>query len=426
MSSGWIPEFLLSFRENYSWTLFKKDCTAGITVAILSIPLAMAFAIASGVTPDRGLFTAIIAGFLISALGGSRYQIGGPTGAFVIILYGVVERTGYEGLALSSLIAAALILAMGLFRVGTWVQYVPRPLVIGFTTGIAVIVFSSQIKDFFGLSIGIVPASFLEKWALYLEAFPTLDFTSLSLSLTTLGLIILLRKWWPKIPWGVSGIAAATLVCYFFDLPVETIQSKFGGIPDRLPFPQLPSFALFSEQKIEILKNGFAIAFLGAVESLLSALIADGMTGTKHLPNRELIGQGFANFASILFGGIPATGAIARTVANVKSGAQTSVAGMMSSLFLLFILLFCAPLVSLVPLSALSAVLVVVAWNMSERHHFIGFLKAPNFDLVILLIAFLFTVFIDITAAIVVGMLLAYLKKYLETSSDRKALSGKE
>ena len=422
MSRIWLPQSLLSLRKGYSFEDFKKDLIAGITVAVISIPLAMAFAIASGVTPDRGLFTAIVAGFLISALGGSRYQIGGPTGAFVVILYGVVQRTGYEGLAVSSLIAALLILAVGLFRLGTWIKYVPHPLVTGFTTGIAVVVFSAQMKDFFGLSMAAVPADFIEKWAAYFKAFGTLNPATVCLSIGTLSLIVFLRKFAPKIPWGISAIAAATLICYFFDLPVETIRSKFGQIPSGLPSPHLPSFAILHENFAEVVKNALAIAFLGSIESLLSAVIADGMTGTRHHPNSELIGQGIANFASTLFGGIPATGAIARTAANVKSGAQTPVAGMLNAFFLLLILMFCAPVVSLVPLSALAAVLIVVAWNMSEKHHFASLLKAQNSDVLILLIAFFFTVFVDITAAIFVGMFLACLTFMRKMSDHAKSI----
>jgi len=428
MSHSWLPQSLLSFK-NYSWAIFKQDCIAGITVAVISIPLAMAFAIASGVRPDQGLYTAMVAGFLISALGGSRYQIGGPTGAFVVILYGIVQKTGYEGLAVSGLIAALLIFLFGVFRFGSWIRYVPHPLITGFTTGIAVIVFSSQIKDFFGLQMGPVPADFIEKWAAYFTALPTLDFVNLGLSSGTLACILLLRRFAPRVPWGVTAIIGATIIACAFHLPVETIQSKFGALPRHLPWPAFPDLTLWNEHGIELFKNALAIAFLGAVESLLSAVIADGMTGTRHLPNQELIGQGVANIASILFGGIPATGAIARTAANVKSGAQTPMAGMINGFALLGILLFLSPLVSLIPLCALSAVLIVLAWNMSELSHFVQILKAPPADVTILLVGLVFTVFIDITAAIVVGMFIAslnFMKRMGESSKMVVEPSGHE
>ncbi|OGN64525.1 MAG: sodium-independent anion transporter [Chlamydiae bacterium RIFCSPHIGHO2_12_FULL_49_9] len=414
-----LPKSYLYLRSGYSTVFFKKDLLAGLTVAIIALPLAMAFAIASGVAPEKGLITAIIAGFLISALGGSRVQIGGPTGAFVVIVYGIIQRTGYEGLAVSTLIASALLLMFGLFRLGSWIKYVPHPLITGFTTGIAVIIFSSQMKDFFGLKMGVVPADFVHKWIAYFQAFNTFSSPTLLVSVSTLGVILFFRKFVPKIPWGIAAIVIATSICVLFQLPVETIQSKFGEIPRSLPWPELPSFSGLSGKWGEIFTDGVTIAFLGAIESLLSAVIADGMIGGRHKSNCELIGQGIANFFSVLFGGIPATGAIARTAANVKTGAETPVAGMLHAVFLFLIILFFAPIVSQIPLAALSAVLVMVAWNMSEIDHFVRLFKAPFGDVATMLTAFLLTVFVDITVAISLGMVLAsffFMKKMSEFS----------
>jgi SulP family sulfate permease len=403
-----IPKSFLCLGSGYRWSTFKKDLVSGVTVGIIALPLSMAFAIASGVTPDRGLYTAIVAGFLISLLGGSRAQIGGPTGAFVVLVYGIVQKSGYEGLALSTLLGAALLLVMGVCKIGSWIKYVPHPLVTGFTTGLAVMVFSSQIKDFFGLKMGSAPADFVNKWAAYFKAFPTFDPTTLLLGVGTFISILLIRKYAPKIQWGISAIILATLTCVLFDLPVETIQSKFGALPSALPSPSLPSLSLpLGCSWAEIVSNGVAIAFLGGIESLLSCVIADGMMGSRHKSNCELVGQGIANLASALFGGIPATGAIARTAVNVKSGAQTPLSGMIHALVLLLTLLCLAPIVSLIPLAALAAVLMMVAWNMSELSHFIHLLKAPAGDVAILATAFLLTIFVDITMAIFIGMILA-------------------
>jgi SulP family sulfate permease len=402
-----LPKSYLYLRKNYSFAFFKKDLIAGITVGIIALPLAMAFGIASGVSPERGIFTAIVAGFLISALGGSRVQIGGPTGAFVVLVYDIMQRTGYEGLALSTLIASVLLVLFALFRLGTWIKFVPYPLITGFTTGLALLIFSSQIKDFFGLKLQSLPADFIDKWDAYFHAFPTFDPTTLGLSIGTLAFILLLRKYYPKIPWGIAAIVVSTIFCFVIGLPVETIQTKFGAIPHSLPTPSLPVFSLPLNRLQEIFMDGAAIAFLGAIESLLSCVIADGMIGGRHKSNCELMGQGIANFASVLFGGIPATGAIARTAANVRNGAETPVAGMIHAATLLFIIVFLAPVVSQIPLASLAAVLMVVAWNMSEAPHFLRLMKAPAGDVAILVAAFFLTVLVDITVAISVGMILA-------------------
>lgn len=403
-----IPKSI-RFLKEYRFDLFKKDLAAGVTVGIIALPLAMAFAIASGVTPERGLYTAIIGGFIISALGGSRVQIGGPTGAFVVIIYDIMQRTGYTGLCASTLIAAAILILLGIFRLGSWIKYVPHPLVTGFTSGIAVIIFSSQIKDFFGLKMGAPPADFVGKWAAYFKAFPTIDGTTVALGGGTLALILAVRRFIPKLPWGIAAIVFSTLAVYFFHLPVATIASRFGEIPHTLPLPSLSCFSIPTGALQEICFDAITIAFLGGIESLLCAVVADGMIGGRHKSNCELVGQGIANFGCVLFGGIPATGAIARTAASIKLGAQTPVAGMIHAITLLFVLVAFAPLVSQIPLAALAAVLFMVAWNMSEMSHFINLLKAPIGDRAILLTAFLLTVFVDITVAITLGMIIACL-----------------
>ena len=402
-----IPKSFLYLKNGYSFSSFKKDLIAGLTVGIIALPLAMAFAIASGVDPARGLYTAIIAGFLISALGGSRIQIGGPTGAFVIIIYDIIQRTGYNGLCLSTLLAGCMLILLGIFRIGSLIKYVPHSLVTGFTTGIAVIIFSTQIKDFFGLTMPPLPADFIAKWIAYIHAFPTTNPSTLILGLSTFSAILLIRRFFPSLPWGIGAIVFATIVSSLFQLPVETIHSRFGELPRSLPIPSLPDFHIPVGHMKELLTDAIAIAFLGGIESLLSAVIGDGMTGGKHRSNCELVAQGIANFGSILFGGIPATGAIARTATNVKTGAQTPLAGMIHAATL-FLALFClAPLVSQIPLAALSAVLIMIAWNMSEMPHFVRLLKAPKGDMAVLLSSFLLTVFVDITLAIFVGMILA-------------------
>ena len=422
MIHEFIPKSILYFRSGYNFLKFRKDLVSGLTVGIIALPLAMAFAIASGVSPEKGLFTAIIAGFLISALGGSRVQIGGPTGAFVVIVYDIIQRTGYEGLAISTMIAALLLILMGILRLGSWIKYIPHPLITGFTTGIAVLIFSSQMKDFFGLTMGTPPASFAAKWSAYFAAFPTFDPSTLALGAGTLGLILCLRRFFSSVPWGIAAIVGATLCVFFFQLPVETIQSKFGDLPRSLPIPSLPAFSIPEGKLGEIFSDAITIAFLGAIESLLSAVIADGMIGGRHKSNCELVGQGIANFASILFGGIPATGAIARTAANIKTGAQTPASGMIHAITLFLILLFLAPLVGRIPLAALAAVLIMVSWNMSEIGHFVRLLKAPFADAAVLLTAFLLTVFVDITVAISLGMVLACLLFMKQMSDSSKTV----
>ncbi|MBS0603623.1 MAG: sulfate permease [Verrucomicrobia bacterium] len=394
-------------REPYSFFLFRKDLQAGVTVGIVALPLAMAFAIASGVPPERGIFTAVIAGFLISLLGGSRVQIGGPTGAFVVIVYGIVMREGYGGLIAATLIAAVFLLIMGFSRMGTLIKYIPYPLVTGFTTGIAVIIFSSQVKDFLGLKMDKVPADFIPKWEAFFRALPTWDSAAFSVAAGTLALILLIRRFIPQVPWGIASIVLATLVCWGFHLPVETIASRFGEIPRTLPWPSLPDLPNTFNAWSRLVPDAITIALLAGIESLLSAVVADGMIGGRHKSNCELVAQGMANLGSSVFGGIPATGAIARTATNVKTGGRTPVAGMIHAVTLFLIVLAFAPIVSMIPMAALSAVLVMVAWNMSEAERFRHLLKAPLGDVAVLMTSFLLTVLVDLTVAVEVGMILA-------------------
>lgn len=414
----YIPNSFMCFREGYSLSLFWSDLFAGITVGIIALPLAMAFAIGSGVAPEKGLFTAIIAGFLISFLGGSRVQIGGPTGAFVVIVYGIVQQYGYDGLAIATLIGGLLIILMGLTRCGVLLRFIPYPVTTGFTTGIAVSIFSSQMKDFFGMKIEQVPPEFIGKWSVYASQIHTCSSCAILLAGGTLSLIFILRYFYPRFPGTILAVVIATLVAYVFNLPIETIETKFGGIPNMLPAPAFPHITLDKIQ--EVFPAAITIALLGGIESLLSALVADGMTGHKHRSNSELVAQGFANIGSVFFGGIPATGAIARTSANIKMGAKTPVAGMIHAVTLLLLMLFLSPLAAKVPLAGLSAVLIFVAWNMSELPHFVEILKSEVSDAIVLVITFLLTVLIDLTVAVQVGIILSailFLKKMSDSTT---------
>lgn len=414
----YIPKLFLCLKEGYSRNVFMNDLFAGMSVGVIALPLALAFAIGSGVPPERGLFTAIIAGFLISFLGGSRVQIGGPTGAFVIIVYTIVQKHGYDGLAVATILAGLMIILMGIARFGVFLKFIPFPVTTGFTTGIALVIFISQIKDFFGLQIDQVPPQFLEKCTiLCLQAY-TWNQWAFFIALGTLIFIFVLRKYYPRAPGVILAIIFATLITYVFNLPVETIYSKFGDIPRVLPTPSFPTFSY------ELIKNVFpdaiTIALLGAIESLLSAAVADGMTGHRHRSNCELVAQGMANIGSIIFGGIPATGAIARTTANIRMGAKTPVAGMIHSVTLLLLMLLLAPLAAKIPLCALSAVLIYVAWNMSELEHFFEILKSQKSEALILLTTFLLTVLIDLSVAVQVGVILAavvFVKKMTDNTS---------
>lgn len=398
-----IPKSYLCFRR-YSLGIFKKDLMAGITVGIVALPLAMAFAMASGVAPERGLFTAVIAGFIISFLGGSRVQIGGPTGAFVVIVYTIVERHGYDGLVLATLMAGAFLILMGVLRLGSLVKLVPHPLIVGFTTGIAVVVFSSQIKDLLGLNIEEVPVHFIDKWKAYFETGATSHYPTAIVGLSTLFFIILLKRFAKAVPWGIASIVVATAVTWSLGLEIPTIYSRFGDLPKTLP---MPNFHFDFERALDVLPAAITIALLAGIESLLSAVIADAAIGSRHKPNCELIAQGVANIGAIAFGGMPATAAIARTATNIKTGASTPMAGMIHAAVVLLLLWSCSSLVGHIPLASLSAVLVMVAWNMSELPHFYRLMKTSRGDVAIMMTAFFLTVLVDLTVAVEIGMLLA-------------------
>ena len=412
-----IPKLFTTLRT-YDRSQLLADSVAGVIVGIVALPLAIAFAIASGVTPERGLTTAIVAGFLISVFGGSRVQIGGPTGAFVVIVYGIVQRYGLDGLLLANLMAGVMLIAFGVARLGAAIKFIPYPVVIGFTSGIAVIIFSSQVKDFLGLSMGTVPAEFVAKWRAYGGHLTGVNPWAVGISLLSLAII----SQWPRVGRRVPGpfvaLIVTTVVASAFHLPVETIGSRFGGIPAGLPSPVLPHVSMADASAL--VGPAFTIAILAAVESLLSAVVADGMIGGRHRSNMELVAQGIANIASPLFGGIPATGAIARTATNVKNGGRTPVAGMIHALTLLLITLFFGRWAALIPLATLAAILVVVAYHMSEWRTFTSLLLSPRSDVVVLLTTFLLTVLVDLTVAIEVGMVLAaflFMKRMAEVTN---------
>lgn len=399
------PKIFAIFREGYSRKQFYSDLAAGTTVGIVALPLAIAFAIASGVKPEQGLFTAIVAGFVISVLGGSRAQISGPTGAFVVIIYGIVQQYGYDGLAVATLIAGVLLILMGLFRMGALLKFIPYPVTVGFTTGIALIIFTSQIPDFLGLELVSPPAGFIEKLQTYRNHISEFNATAVLVGLISIVVIAL----WPKVTHRVPGMLIAifvgTLAVKVLNLPVATIGSRFGSVPNHLPLPHLPVISLSLVK--QMFSPAITIAFLAALESLLAAVVADGMLGTRHRSNMELVAQGFGNIGSILFGGIPATGAIARTATNIKSGGRTPVAGMVHAVVLFMILLFFGKYAALIPMPTLAAILIVVAYNMSEWEEFKDLLRGPKSDVVVLLATFLLTVLIDLTVAIQIGVLLA-------------------
>lgn len=401
-----IPK-LVTCLKTYDRSQFISDLFAGITVGVVALPLAMAFAIASGLPPERGLFTAIVAGFIISALGGSRVQIGGPTGAFVVIVAGIVEQYGYDGLVYCTILAAGFLISLGVFKMGALIKFIPFPVTTGFTTGIAVVIFSTQIKDLFGLQMESPPSEFVEKWVEYFRHFDTINLSATGVGLGTIAVIILTRRFFPKFPAMLVGMIAATLAVAMVGLDVETIGSKFGDLPRTLPTPSLPSIEI--DQLRVLIMPAMTVGLLAAIESLLSATVADGMIGGRHRPNMELVAQGIANLGSVIFGGIPATGAIARTATNIKSGAKTPIAGMIHSMTLLLLLLLVAPLAKKIPLAALAGILVVVSYNMSEIDHFLGIFKAPRSDVMVLLSTFALTVFVDLTVAVQVGVVLASL-----------------
>jgi SulP family sulfate permease len=399
------PKLLTVLREGYTLQMFRGDLLGGLTVGVVALPLAIALAIASGVKPEQGLYTAIFAGFVIAVLGGTRTQISGPTGAFIVIVYGIVQKHGYDGLVVATLIAGVLLVIMGLARMGAFLKFVPYPVVVGFTAGIALIIFSSQVSDFLGLKLEKVPADFLEKWIEYVKHFATLDFSTVAVGAASLLIIVLWPKVTHRIPGQLIAILAITFVVQHFGIPVETIATRFGAVPNTLPTPHFPAVTWAMIQ--QMFSPALTIAILAALESLLSAVVADGMMGTRHRSNMELIAQGAGNIVSVIFGGVPATGAIARTATNIKSGAKTPVSAIIHCVFLLIVLLFIGKWAALIPMATLAAVLVVVAYNMSEWREFVHLLKSPRGDVSVLGATFLLTVFIDLTVAIQVGILLA-------------------
>jgi SulP family sulfate permease len=398
-----VPKLVTTLR-GYTRRQFAADLGAGVVVGIVALPLAIAFAIASGLPPERGIFTAIVAGFLISVLGGSRVQIGGPTGAFIVIVYGIVQQYGVAGLTIATIMAGLILVGLGLARLGGAIKFIPYPVTAGFTAGIAVIIFTSQIKDFLGLRMGPLPASFVEKWQAYATAgavhLPTLG--------VALGTLLVITAW-PRIDRRVPGpfvaLVLSTVAVALFGIPVETIGQRFGGIPTSLPAPSIPSIAL--ADALALVGPAFTIALLAAIESLLSAVVADGMIGARHRSNMELVAQGVANIAAPIFGGMPATGAIARTATNVRTGGRTPVAGIVHALTLLLILLAFGRWAELVPMPALAAILVVVAYHMSEWRSFRNELRGPRSDVIVLLVTFTLTVVVDLTVAVQVGIVLA-------------------
>lgn len=401
----YVPKLFTLLRRGYSVADFRHDLVAGATVAVVALPLAMALAIASGTPPEKGLHTAIIAGFLISALGGSRVQVGGPTAAFVPVVFNVIEKFGYEGLILCTLLAGIMLIGAGILRIGTLMKYMPQPVITGFTAGIAVTIFSSQVKDLFGLRMGDVPGDFFARLGAYLAHAGDFTTAAIAIAFGSLAVIVFFRIWRPAWPGFLFAVIAGTAAAALLALPAETIGSRFGGIPADLPHFSLPHIPF--ERTRELFPSAFTIAFLAGVESLLSAVVADGMIGSRHRSNCELVAQGTANIASALFGGLPATGALARTATNVRSGARTPVAGIMHAIFLLGFVLLLAPVMRYVPLAALAAVLLVVAWNMAEIESFRHLLQGPIGDRVVLLLTFVLTVVFDLTVAIEVGLVLA-------------------
>ncbi|AOO65148.1 SulP family inorganic anion transporter [Sulfurospirillum halorespirans] len=414
----WLPRSFTVLREGYSVTKLSSDIVAGSTVAIIALPLAMAFAIASGVSPEKGLFTAVVAGLIISLFGGSRYQIGGPTGAFVVVLYAVILKHGYDGLVIATFMAGIMLFLMGVFKLGNIIKYIPYPVTVGFTTGIALIIFSSQIKDFFGLPIAKMPAEFVDQWKLYSTELLHVNYYAMAIGVVSMILLLKLRHRFPHIPAPIIVIILSALAVYLFKLPVETIGSKFGALPSTLPYPSMPAFSL--EKVRVVFPDAMTIALLGAIESLLSCVVADGMTGDRHHSNKELMAQGVANIASVLFGGIAATGAIARTATNIKAGAYSPVSGVIHALMLLVFMFLFSKLIVLIPLATLAAILIVVAWNMSEFHHFKAIaLKSERNDMVVLLMTFFLTVLIDLNTGVQTGIMLAgllFIKRMIDVT----------
>ncbi len=409
---------LFTLLKTYSASQFRSDLSAGIIVGIVAMPIALAYAIASGVTPDVGLVTAVIAGLIVSLLGGSRVQIGGPSGAFIVIVYSIVQHHGIEGLLITTFMAGIMLVLMGLFRMGTIIRFMPYPIVVGFTSAIAAIIFTTQISPFFGLDIPEMSATFLGKWINFFTYLHTINLHAMGLGMITILLIILLPKTGSKMPGSFVAIIVTTLLVYLFDLPVETLGSKYGEIASTIPRPDFPVITF--EKVSMLIQPAFTIAMLCAIESLLSAMVADGYTGGSHRPNTELIAQGAANMVVPFFGGLPASGQIAKTMTNIRRGAKTPVAGIIHAAVLLVILLFLGRFAGLIPIACMAGMLIGVAYKMSEWHTFVNFLKYPRSDGLVLLTTFLLTLVFDLSIAIQVGLLMAmvsFLKRFVESSN---------
>jgi sulfate permease, SulP family len=406
VAEAFTPKLITVLREGYGRAELRADLIAGLTVAVVALPLAMALGIASGASPREGLVTAVVAGFLISALGGSRVQIGGPTGAFVVIVAGVIALHGFNGLLLATLMAGVILIIAGYAGVGRLMRYVPMPVVTGFTAGIAVIIASSQVGDFLGLRAGAAPVDFVDKWGVYLHTLGTTNAAAAGLGAATLASIVLLRRFLPRLPAYLIAIVGAAAAAALFNLPVATVGDRFPSMPRGLPLPHLPDFSLGLAR--EVMPSAFVIAFLAGIEALLSATVADGMTGRRHRPGQELVGMGVANIFSA-FGGLPATGAIARTATSIRAGATSPMAGIFHSLFLLIFILMAGKWLALVPMAALAAVLLMVAWGMSEYDRFVALVRTDAGERGVLLLTFMLTVFVDLTVAIGVGVTLAAL-----------------
>ncbi len=436
---GYLQKFAAFYRKNfapklfevilkkgYSADYFRRDCIAGMTVAVVSIPLAMALAIASGVTPGQGLYTAIIAGFFIALIGGSRYQIGGPTGAFVVVIFSIMQQYGYAGLAMSMLIAGLVLIVAGYMKLGTYIKYIPYPVVIGFTAGIGILLISTQIKDLFGLQIESVPAEFLPKWEAYFANLSQYSMTSVIITFFSFMAIFYVQFKHPKLPAYLISVVGATLIVAICGLEIDTIGNKFGGIPHFLPMPKMPEFSI--SLALKVLPSSLTIAFLAGVESLLSATVVDGMSGDNHNSNAELIGEGVANIASAFFMGVPATGAIARTATNYKAGAFSPLSGIMQSVFLLLFMLLLSPAAKFIPLACLSSVLVLIGWNMMNLDKIYKLIKGPKGDRYTLIVTLLLTLLVDLHTAISVGFIMASIifmhrmSKEIEIETDEEVL----
>lgn len=412
--------------KGYNTQYFRRDAVAGLTLAIISIPLGMAFAIASGVSPAQGLYTAVVAGFFIALLGGCRYQIGGPTGAFVVIIFNTLQQYGYAGLTMTMLIAGIVMIAAGYLRLGTYIKYIPYPVVVGFTSGIAVLLFSTQVKDMLGLDIASVPAEFLPKWRVYLENLGKFSWTAVFITVLSFGIIFYVKFRRPTLPAFLLGVVGSTLIVALFSLHIDTIGSKFGGIPHFIPLPKIPEFDI--DLALKVIPSALAIAFLASIESLLSATVVDAMSGDNTNANAELIGEGIANLACACFMGIPATGAIARSATNVKAKAYSPVSGIMQSVFILLFMLLLSPAAQYIPLACLSSVLVIIAYNMFNFPKFWHLLQGPRGDRITLIVTFLLTVMVDLNTAISVGFIMSSvifmhrMSREIEVANDESVL----